>query len=396
MPLRERLERIFADQFGSMPEWIVRAPGRVNVIGEHVDYHGGVVMPMGIQRQTVLAAKVRPDRRIRIWSEDFGAMAEINSDRPSSDPAYPWSGYIAGVLAAFAPSNGEGRGQATATSLPGFDAAVISDIPMGSGLSSSAALTVCFARLCDAMLGEDHSPAELARRCQWAETEYGGVACGLMDPLCIANCRANHCLLIDCRSAQCQHVPWEDTDVSILIADSGVQRRLADTAYARRRKETAAAANILGVDSLCQASIEVLESCSADLGPVLLQRARHVVEEMERVRNAATALRGGDWPALGKLMSESHQSLRDLYEVSCPELDTLVEAASSLDGVFGSRLTGAGFGGCTVSLIRTNSSERIRGELESAYRRRTGRDLRCFESRPSQGAEVLSQGVSLA
>jgi galactokinase len=275
--------------------------------------------------------------------------------------------------------------------LPGFDIAITSDVPMGCGLSSSAALAVTVAELLDALLQTHLSPIEKAQICRAAEHEFAGVPCGLMDQLCVAACEEDQCMLIDFHANAYRFVPLDDSECVVMIADSKIKRGLAGSEYALRAEQCFAAAAALGVRSLRQAEESLLEQRSASLDAVHQRRVRHVIREIARVREAADCLERKDWPAFGKLMNDSHVSLRDDFEVSCAELNTLVEIAQSLEGVLGSRMTGGGFGGCTVSLVRKNFAGPVREQMSAEYLRRTGISPAVFTTPACAGVQVLQR-----
>ena len=358
----------------------------MNIIGEHTDYSGGLVLPMAIDRHTVIAAapaEAGTGPRIRLHSAAMDETADIALEaRPR--PGEPrWSNYARGVIAGFA-----AKGM-----IPGpLDALVISDVPVGGGLSSSAAFEVATATLLEAALGVALDPAEKARLCRVAEHDFAGVPCGIMDQLISVLGDERGALLIDCRTQQTRVVPFADPSVSLLIANSNVRHSLGDGAYAERKAATVEAAQRLGVAELGLATPEMVAAAEKALGPLLHRRARHVVTENARTRAAADALAAGDWRAAGGLMYESHRSLRDDFEVSAPELDTLVDLARDIGevgGVFGARMTGGGFGGCTVTLAATTRVADIGEQLAREYQGRHGRPLTWFVSRPARGAHVV-------
>ena len=374
----------FAVKFGRSPRWIVAAPGRVNVIGDHTDYSGGLVLPMAIDRHTVIAAApAASGRRIRLHSAAVNQSVDIPLDtKPvAGDPT--WANYPRGVVAGFI-----ARGHV----LPALDALVVSDVPLGGGLSSSAAFEVATATLLEAALGEAMDPLEKAQLCREAEHEYAQVPCGVMDQLISVLGNEAGALLIDCRTGHTQPVPFADPGMSLLIANSEVRHSLGGSAYAVRRAACIEAARIIGVPELGQATPSMVKAAEAKLGPALYRRARHVVTENERTRAAAAALEQGDWRTAGSLMYESHRSLCEDFEVSSPELDTLVELARGIGesgGVFGARMTGGGFGGCTVTLIASERAAEVGAHLASEYERRHARRLSWFIARPTGGAHVV-------
>jgi galactokinase len=376
----------FTARFGRTPKWVVAAPGRVNIIGEHTDYSGGLVLPMAIDRHTVIAAApAAPDAGLRLRLHS-AAMAET-VDIPLAATPVPgeprWANYARGVVAGFG-----ARGLVP----PALDALVISDVPLGGGLSSSASFEVATATLLEAAAGSRLDPVDKARLCRQAEHDYALVPCGIMDQLISVLGDEAGALLIDCRSQQTRLVPFADPSVSLLIANSNVRHALGDGAYAARMSACVEAAHKLGVPELGQATPAMVAASEQALGPLLARRARHVVTENARTRAAADALAGGDWRVAGALMYESHRSLRDEFEVSSPELDTLVQLAHDIGeagGVFGARMTGGGFGGCTVTLAASDRTADIGERLAREYQRRHDRALTWFVSRPARGAHVV-------
>ncbi len=385
----ERAKREFGNAFGGTPEWIVRAPGRVNLIGEHVDYNEGLVLPIGINRSIVLSARINSQRppQIRVRSEAFPEMAVIPVDELQPLPSKPWSSYLAGVVAQF--QRRIVAKNLPEVSMPRLDVGIVSDLPMGSGLSSSAAVAMAFAELLDAILATRLTVLEKSQICRAAEHEFAGVPCGLMDPLCIAACTADHCVLLDCQTEKYRLLQFDDLDVVVLVADTKVNRGLSSSQYAVRREQCEAAAEALGVRLLREVSPSLLAQKADWLDTVLYRRARHVVSEIERVKGAANCLQRREWREFGRLMNESHLSLCHDFEVSCPELDAMVEIAQSLPGVYGSRMTGAGFGGCTVSLVDKQSADRVQQQLATEYLRRTRIEPELFFSRPCAGIQIL-------
>jgi galactokinase len=381
---RDRALRAFRARFGAEPRWSAAAPGRVNIIGEHTDYNGGFVLPMAIDCYTVALAGPGSGRRIRMFSENLGRQDEIDAAAaPISRGEQDWARYVRGVVAGF---------QRLGVDVPGLDVLIDSDVPLGSGLSSSAALEVAIATLLEAVTDRVLDPARKALLCQRAEHEFAGVPCGVMDQFASAMGREGHLMLLDCRSQRIEHVPMIDPSVSVLIANSGVHRRLAAGEFAARRARCEEVARALGLESLRDATLDGLDAARDRLPDQSLRRARHVVTENARTVEAARWIREGRWAAVGELMYASHASLRDDFEVSCPELDALVEISRALGeagGVYGCRMTGGGFGGCTVSLVKTAAVAAAAELIRGSYRRRTGIDAAVFVSRPAAGAAIL-------
>jgi galactokinase len=352
------------------------APGRVNLIGEHTDYNEGFVLPVAIDRTVAVAAAMGEGKRVRVYSADFDARDEWPVDSPRRTGRREWRDYVRGVAWAL---------QEDGYGLRGADLTVAGDVALGAGLSSSAALEVAVRGALCAVAGIEVEPQRLALLCQKAENRFVGVQCGVMDQLAAVCSRAGHALLLDCRSLEMEHVLLPE-NVAIVVVDSKVPRRLGDTAYNQRRKECAAAAQALGVKSLRDATEEHIER----LADPLRRRERHVTSENQRVREAADALRVNDVTRVGALMFESHASLRDDFEVSTPELDMLIELASRSEGVNGARLTGAGFGGCTVNLVDRDAVGRFEQSVVAPYREKTGLAAEMLVCRAVDGLRVTS------
>jgi galactokinase len=362
----------FEAGFGRPPTLVASAPGRGNIIGEHTDYNQGFVLPMALQRRTTVLAAPAASDHSTIRSTAFDAVATVDLTRPLTpfdaiDPAR-FANYVLGVADEFVQ-----RGHA----IPNLDVLIASDVPLGAGLSSSAALEVAFARLLADLLGLNLDPSDLARLAQRAEHAFAGTPCGIMDQLTAACAEEHHALLIDCRDEQFQPLPLPPPDqASWLIIDTGVRHELASSEYAERRATCEAAAAVLDLDSLRDATLAMLDH--EHLTPTQRKRAAHVITENTRTLLAAEALRQGDLTTLGDLMFQSHDSLRDVYVVSCPELDAIVDAARGLKGrdVYGARMTGGGFGGCAIVLCATEAVDRVADSLRPHARGTAGRALR--------------------
>ena len=385
---QRRVEAVFQDLFGRPPCLAAAAPGRVNLIGEHVDYCGGFVLPMAIERETLIVAAARPaacgEPIARVHSTAFHETVQLplvpGRSQPVSGPGTGWSRYVAGVIAGFLD-----RG----ATICSFDAVVDSTVPLGGGLSSSASLEVATATLLAALAGHAIEPLDLALLCQRAEHEFAGVPCGVMDQSASALATPDHLLLLDCRSLEVVQVPFARPDLTVLVTNSNVRHALDDGGYAARRADCERAADILGVACLREATLSQVEAARGELGETGFRRARHVVTEIARTQAAADALTRGAWDTLGELMAASHLSLRDDYEVSCPELDLLVDLAASEPGVIGTRMTGGGFGGCTVTLVETHRADAVMASVSRGYRQGTGRDCTMFTTRPAAGARIV-------
>lgn len=379
--LAERTAEAFVQRYGRAPSVVAAAPGRVNVIGEHTDYNGGFVLPMAIERYTVVAADGADHADVRLSSVTMGDEATLSLRRPDQSGQTGWAKYVRGVLDAF--------GDAGHRAQP-MDAVIDSNVPLGGGLSSSASLEVALATALERLAGWTVDPVQKALLCQAAEHK-AGTPCGIMDQFASALCEADHLMLLDCLDQSRVMQPLDDPGVSVLIVNSNVKHELTGGEYAERRRQCEEAASALGIATLRDATQAQLEQAS--LSEVTLRRGRHVVSEIARTPAAAAAIAKRDWPLAGRLMYESHHSLRDDFEVSCPELDVLVEIAAEIGdtgGVIGSRMTGGGFGGCTVSLVATDAAEQIATQLSEQYRAKTGKDASAFVTRPAQGAHVIA------
>jgi len=376
----------FQAAYDRPPRWLVAAPGRVNVIGEHTDYNDGFVLPMAIERYAVMAAAESAGGKnaISIRSTAPGANPiTIDLSAPVKPGEPRWGNYPRGVVAGFLAHGIQPRG---------LDVLLHSSVPLGGGLSSSAALEVCMATLIEAATGKSIDPVAKALLCQKAEHEFAGMPCGIMDQFISVMGRENHLLLIDCRSRPTELVPMSDPSVAVLIINTCVKHELTGSEYPTRRKQCETAAKILGVASLRDATADLLERDRGKLDGVVYRRARHVISEIERTVHAAEGIRASNWPAVGQLMYASHDSLRDDYEVSCPEADAVVEIAAGIGikgGVYGCRITGGGFGGCCVALIKADAVDLISRQMAADYRKQTGIAAAIFVSRPANGAMVL-------
>jgi galactokinase len=370
------LQGAFIDAFARPPTLLARAPGRVNIIGEHTDYNDGYVLPMAIERETRIAAAPRADGRVRLLALDLGRETTFDLAALGPSATDRWSNHVRGVAAGLL---------AAGYPVQGIDAVMQGDVPIGSGLSSSAAVQMAAVQAFAAAGRFQVPPDQAARIGQQAEKVYVGTNCGLMDQLASALGQPDRVLLIDCRDLSFQPVPIP-AGGAILIADTAVRRQLAGSAYNERRAQCEAAALTLGVPSLRDATLAMLDA--ARIEPLIDRRARHVVAENERVLATVAALRSGNLATVGQLMNASHASLRDLYEVSCPELDTMVELLRAQPGCYGARLTGAGFGGCAVALMDAPRVAAAISAVSEAYRARTGLEPALYATRAAAGASV--------
>ncbi len=371
----ERVRRAFQSRFRSAPEYVVRAPGRVNLIGEHTDYNDGFVLPMAIEHAVWIALRPRRDRQVLIHSLDYEQTVSfaVTGFRHGKKR---WGEYIKGVTRAL---------RQAGYALSGWEGVMCGNVPIGAGLSSSAA-TEMAAVSAFAVAGGLHIPArDMALAGQRAENEWVGVNCGIMDQMVSAAATEGHALFLDCRTLATEAVPLPE-DVAVVIMDTATRRGLVGTAYNERRAQCEAAAQHFGLAALRDVSIETLEQHGRALDDVTLRRARHVVTENARVLSAVESMRRGDAARLGALFTASHTSLRDDFEVTNAALNQIVEAALAQPGCLGARMTGAGFGGCAVALVQSNQAAEFSAGLMAAYQSASGRQAALYVCTPAQGA----------
>ncbi|MHC4984605.1 MAG: galactokinase [Planctomycetota bacterium] len=377
--LQATIER-FRERFGREPAGAVAAPGRVNLIGEHTDYNDGFVLPIAIERDTAAVFAPREDRIVRFVSAQADESAEIDLSGALAAGEPAWANYSIGVAAGLVQ-----RG----APIGGADIFFDSDVPLGGGLSSSASLEVATAM---ALLGGtkgDIPDAELATICQMAEHNFAGTPCGIMDQSIAIMGQAGRALLLDCRDSHTQQIPFDNPDLVLLVADTQVKHELSDGGYAARRDQCYVAAEKLGVKMLRDADHDQVAAGADKLSEKELMRVRHVVGEIERTLEAVGALEAGDYERFGHLMVGSHDSLRDDYEVSCEELDAIVEFACGCEGVFGARMTGGGFGGCAIILVAADHAEAVTTSVGDGFEARFGHRCPIFATMAAQGARRL-------
>ncbi len=379
--LIEKFERNFVTSDGLK---CARAPGRVNLIGEHTDYNGGFVMPMAMDREVRVFFRAAERGPVRVWAENVGEWDEFDLDPIEHNPEQTWANYVRGVAAVL---------QDEGCELRPIEALIYGDVPIGAGLSSSAALEVATAKALCAAGGEEPDPRRLALLCQKAENEFVGVSCGIMDQFIAVHARRRHAVLLDCRSLEHEQLPLDTTQVRVVVCNTMVHHELGSSAYNQRRATCEEAARLVGqredgVEQLRHVTPGMLERHGDLLSEKQMKRARHVVTENARTTSAADALGEGDYEEFGRLMDESHRSLRDDYEVSCEELDLMVRIAGRQDGVYGARMVGAGFGGCTVNLVRADAAEEFAEGVRNGYFEETGIEAEAYESVAAAGAAV--------
>ncbi|MCX7899395.1 MAG: galactokinase [Methylocystis sp.] len=384
MTIAAELHVAFVTRFGKAPE-ICRAPGRVNLIGEHTDYNDGFVLPAALDLATYAAAAPRDDRRVVVHSCVFNATAEFDLDDPAPAPRQDWSDYVRGVAVAL--------GQA-GHKLRGADIMLRGDLPMGAGLSASASVEVVVGFALCRVSKIDIDLETLALLCQLAENGFVGVRCGVMDQMISCHGVEGHALLIDCRTLERTPVSIDDR-VRIVICNTMIKHELASSAYNERREECEHAVALLsrvldGIRALRDVTPDALALHAASMPERILRRARHVVTENRRVLDMAAALKRGDLSLCGRLMNASHLSLRDDYEVSCAESDLMAALAQQCEGVFGARMTGGGFGGCTVNLVERQSGDRFIENISEKYRKATSLIPQIFCCAPSAGVGMVA------
>jgi galactokinase len=380
----EELEIAFEQLYGGRPR-IFCAPGRVNLIGEHTDYNEGFVMPAAIDFSTCVAIAARDDRSIVIRSENFSGQTELDLDSLPTRRRRHWSDYPFGVAIKL---------EEAGHRLKGANLLVQGNVPVGSGLSSSAAIEVATGLALLDNSGVSIEGLELARICQKAENEFVGIRSGLMDQFIACFGRADHAVMLDCQSLESTPLPLPKS-VKLVVCNTMVKHELASSEYNARREECEEGVRILaknlpGVGSLRDVNADGLERFRSQMSEVIYRRCRHVVTENERVLQAAEALRSSNLQTFGKLMGESHQSLRDDYEVSCKELDLMVHFANEADGVFGARMTGGGFGGCTINLVESAQVDEFKRKVGSSYAQATDHEPEIYVCSAARGAERVA------
>jgi len=367
--LLDALAERFRAEFGGVPRRFF-APGRINLVGAHLDYNGGDVLPMAVDRGIYAAARLRSDGRIRLVSLDQEAEVEVDAAAVGARtrPEWGWAGYPLGVWHGFQQRTGLGAG---------LEMVVAGDLPMASGLSSSAAIEVVTAIALDALHDTRLERQQLALLAHRAETGFVGLRCGIMDQFASALGRPGHVLWLHCAGPRWEHVPFDPKACEVLVMDTRKTRRLAKTGFNERVAQCATAHELLrmhvrDLPHLALYTLDDLALAREAMDEVLFRRARHVVTEMERIRAGTAALRHGDYKELGRQLDASHRSTADDYEVSCAELDAITEAARGHEAVYGARLTGAGFGGCAIALVRPGSSSSVGREVAERFAARFG------------------------
>ena len=373
----------FLQACDTAPTLAVQAPGRVNLIGEHTDYNDGFVLPCAIDYGTVVCGAPRDDRRVRVVAADYGGETDEFSLDETITPnsACLWANYVRGVVKYL---------QEAGHALRGANLAISGNVPQGAGLSSSASLEVATGQFFKSLGHLDVDPTELALIGQRAENRFVGCNCGIMDQLISARGEEGHALLIDCRSLETRSVTMPE-GIAVLIINSNVKRGLVDSEYNTRRRQCEEAARFFGVKALRDVDLATYESRAADLDPVVARRARHIITDSQRAVDLAAALPAGDMPRIARLMADSHASMRDDFEITCPPVDALVDIVKEVIGEAGGvRMTGGGFGGCAVSLIPPDFVEPVRAAVTKRYPAATGLQPSIYVCRASAGAGSLA------
>jgi galactokinase len=383
MSLQARVTQEFERRFGAPPVFVVRAPGRVNLIGEHTDYNDGFVLPMAIDRAVWIAMRPRDDRRVACHSLDLDQAAPFSLEDVGGEvrnEGMGWAEYLRGVAWAL---------QEAGYALQGWEGVMAGDVPIGAGLSSSAALEMATARVFAVASGLSWDATTMARIGQRAENAWVGVNCGIMDQMISAAGVAGHALLIDCRSLETRAVPLPP-GTAVVVLDTATRRGLVDSAYNERRAQCEAAALFFEIPALRDVSVAHFQDQADRLDDVTRRRARHVVTENERTLRASEAMRRGDAAELGQLMNASHDSLRDDFEVSSDELNAMVACAHRHQVCYGARMTGAGFGGCAVALVRADGVQDFAATVAACYQAATSITPHVYVCAATDGAEVVT------
>ena len=388
--LHQRVETEFRSRFGHVPAVVAAAPGRVNLIGEHIDYNHGFVLPMAIERYVIIAAAPCSDpsqEHATFYSSDLQETTDIPICVSFEPTCSGWGRYLEGVIAGFVSG---------VCDVPAFEAVIGSNVPRGGGLSSSAALEVATATMLEGITDHQLEPLEKAILCQHAEHTFAGMPCGIMDQVSSVFGKPGELMLLDCISQEIQAVPFREEGVSVLITNSNVKHELTGGEYAERRRQCESALEKLGLLSWRDVTLRDLDSARTRLTNDELACGRHVVAEIARTLDAAEAFANGQWASVGELMYSSHESLQKDFRVSCAELDALVRIAREIgfeDGVYGARMTGGGFGGCIVTLVRSDRAKAIRERILTQYENETGVQGSAFTSRPAVGAHLIKRNA---
>lgn len=376
--LDKKVLKTYEKTFRTSPDAFISAPGRVNLIGEHTDFNGGFVLPMAIDRYVTIALGAREDKIARIISEDFKDEIVIDINNLAKSENHFWGDYISGSIWILK-KNGY--------NVKGFNCVISGDIPIGAGLSSSAALEMAILRAVSWISKISWDQKEMAKFGQLVENQWIGVNCGIMDQLVSSAGKKGHALLIDCENFSVQPCPVPK-EISVIILDTATRRNLVDSAYNQRREQCFTAAEIMQISSLRSASMDLLDRNRSRMNDDTSRRAEHVIKENMRVLDAAIAMKENDFRKLGKLIYESHESLRDFFDVSSPALNDIVECSMKEAACFGARMTGAGFGGCAVAIVKKGTEQDFTEKVLACYEKKTGRTPAIYVCSPSDGVAV--------
>ena len=384
--LIENILSEFNSRFVNTPI-LVKAPGRVNLIGEHTDYNEGFVLPAAIDKVIILALAENRTNKARLHSVDMQESCEVNLSNDIEKSDHHWANYILGVVDQL---------QKRGDEINGFDCVFGGDIPIGAGLSSSAALEGGVVLGLSKLFELSISKTEMAKIGQAAENDFVGMQCGIMDQFANIQGKKGHALKLDCRSLDFELIPFRRSDIKILLCDTNVHRELTSSEYNIRRQQCEQGVRIMKknypvIKSLRDLDLPTLKKHKVDFSPVVFQRCTFILEENARVEAACEALVNDDFEKFGELMYQSHYGLRDLYEVSCKELDVLVEIAETIDGVFGSRMMGGGFGGCTINLVEEGAVEGFIDQVSTSYKEKIGDDVEIYQASISDGTKKISK-----
>ena len=383
MGVEVQVSQKFQEIFGEAPTFLVRAPGRVNLIGEHTDYNDGFVLPMAIDRAVWIALRSRSDRQVRVHSLDYDETAEFSLDDLSRGKG--WAEYIKGVANELQIA---GFDNPAASKLKGWEGALGGDVPKGAGLSSSAAVELAAARAFAAVSGFAWEPARMAQVGQGAENHWVGVNCGIMDQMVSAAAQTGHALFLDCRSLKYQHIPLPES-AAVVVMDTSTRRGLVGSAYNERRAQCEEAARFFNVPALRDVSPEEFNVKRGQLEQTVMRRARHIITENQRVLEVVKAMHAGNALEVGRLFNESHVSLRDDFEVTNKALNQIVDCAQAHPACYGARMTGAGFGGCAVALVKREQVEAFVETTGEAYHAISGLDAKIYVCSAAQGASLV-------
>jgi len=385
MTMKKEIKTIFKEKFGIEPN-LYAAPGRVNLIGEHTDYNEGFVLPASVNKSIHFAIKPNSSGVFRFYAIDLNESFETPVDKIEPSKTH-WANYLLGVIAQFVKDGKK---------VPAFDCVFGGDVPLGAGMSSSAAIEVGMAYAINDLFKLNYSKLQLVKFAQMAEHEYAGVKCGIMDQFASMHGKANHVIKLDCRSLEYQYFPLDMTDYMLVLVNTGVKHSLASSEYNKRRQECENGVALLkkyqpNIHSLRDVGLELIQAHKSEFNEITYNRCSYVIEENIRLENACNALEQGNFVEFGKLMYGSHEGLKNKYEVSCHELDQLVDMARNTDGVLGARMMGGGFGGCTINLVKKGSVPAFEKNIRANYKTPDGKEPQIIEVVIEEGARLVNE-----